>query len=269
MDWSPDADDAIGKVPFFVRKRVRARVEDYARKSGYKQVALVHVEAVKKRYLKRMGSEVKGYQVETCFGPSGCPKAIMPSQDLAARIQTILEQADIPAFLKSKGILELKFHHEFRVALADCPNACSQPQIKDIGIIAAQRPVLSDEVCTACRACVDTCREEAVILTGETPGPVIDQRRCLACGQCIPVCPTDTLTAGVTGYRIQLGGKLGRHPQLARELPGLYDADATLAIVRACLKLYKTKSTRGERFGALLNEQDFQRLVMQFQPHRQ
>ena len=29
---------------------------------------------------------------------------------------------------------DLKFHHEFRVTVADCPNSCSQPQIKDIGI---------------------------------------------------------------------------------------------------------------------------------------
>ena len=31
MQWTPEAEDAIKKVPFFVRKKVRARVEKEAR----------------------------------------------------------------------------------------------------------------------------------------------------------------------------------------------------------------------------------------------
>ena len=71
-----------------------------------------------------MQSEVKGYQVDACFGPSGCPNAIAPSHELVERIGDLLEQADFLGFLKARGIKELKFHHEFRVTLADCPNAC-------------------------------------------------------------------------------------------------------------------------------------------------
>ena len=62
----------------------------------------------------------------------------------------------------------------------------------------------------------------------------------------------------------QLGGKLGRHPQLAREMPGIYDPDAVLQIVQACIDLIKAKSTKGERFGQLLKSQDFDRLVARF-----
>jgi dissimilatory sulfite reductase (desulfoviridin) alpha/beta subunit len=80
----------------------------------------------------------------------------------------------------------------------------------------------------------------------------------------MPVCPTGTLVTGIVGFRVQLGGKLGRHPQLALELPGLYDQDAVLDIIRACLELYKVKSQRGERFGEILQMTDFDVLTDRF-----
>ena len=264
MEWTPDAEEAMKKVPFFVRKKVRARVEDEARKHGKERVTLADVNATRKRFLTGMKSEVKGYQIDSCFGPSGCPNAIGESQKLVAQIETLLKDADFLGFLKSKGIENFKFHHEFRVTVADCPNACSQPQIKDIGILGAMRPGISTEACTACEACVEACREDAIELNQEVPEPVVDMRRCLACGACIPVCPTDSLVEEATGYRIQLGGKLGRHPQLARELPGIYDEAGILEIISACIDLYKSKSTKGERFGSILTMTDFEELADRF-----
>ncbi len=264
MEWTSDAEEAIKKVPFFVRKKVRARVEDEARQRDKQKVTLAEVKATQKRFLSGMASEVKGYQLDTCFGPSGCPNAIGESQNLIKQIEAVLKAADFLGFLKSKGIVDLKFHHEFRVTVADCPNACSQPQIKDIGILGAQRPGLSRQPCTACDACVETCRENAIEINPELPEPEVDMRRCVACGACIPVCPSGTLEANATGYRIQLGGKLGRHPQLARELPGIYDEAGILEIISACIDLYKAKSKRGERFGQLLSMVDFEALANRF-----
>jgi len=266
MQWSQEAEATIKKVPFFVRKKVRARVEEETRRRNKTQVTLAEVTACQKRFLAGMASEVKGYQLDACFGPSGCPNTIAPEPGITEQIEWILKSADFLGFLKSKGITDLKFHHEFRVTAAECPNACSQPQIKDIGIIAAKIPLAGTTECTACEACAETCRENAVTLNLEIPLPVIDMQRCIACGQCIPVCPTGTLTARVTGYRIQLGGKLGRHPRLARELPGIYSAADTLSIVSACIDIYKAGSTRGERFGQVLEEHHLQDLIERFGP---
>jgi anaerobic sulfite reductase subunit C len=167
-------------------------------------------------------------------------------------------------FLKLQGIQELRFHHQFRVAVAGCPNACSQPQIKDIGIIGALRPIRADEFCTACETCVNSCPEGAITLDSQIRGPIIDEHRCVTCGSCIPVCPTSTLAAQAQGYRIQLGGKLGRHPQLARELPGIFDSETVLAIVAACIDIYKSASKQGQRFGEVLKPEDFDELVRRF-----
>ncbi len=40
MEWTKEADESIQKVPFFVRKRVRARVEKEAKSAGKKVVSI-------------------------------------------------------------------------------------------------------------------------------------------------------------------------------------------------------------------------------------
>ncbi len=265
MKWSPEADETIKKVPFFVRKKVRARVEKEAQEAGKQVVTLPDVKATQARYLKNMSSEINGYQLDTCFGPNGCPNRATISDGLLEKIETLLKSEDLLGFLKANVKGDIKFHHEFRVTLADCPNACSQPQIKDIGIIGACAPRLTDEPCTLCEACVEACKEDAITFNSEDEMPRIDMDRCLYCGKCMPVCPTGTIAEGSKGFRVQLGGKLGRHPRLARELPGIYSEDQVLLIVKECLHFYKNTSKSGERFGDILTPEDFSQLAQRLQ----
>ena len=264
MEWTKEADDRIQKVPFFVRKRVRARVEKEAKNAGKKVVSLADVKATQTRYLTGMASEIKGYQIDTCFGPSGCPNQAAVSDQLLEKIESLVKEKDLFGFLKKRVKGDLKFHHEFRITLADCPNACSQPQIKDIGIIAACLPQLTDVSCTLCEACVEACRENAITLIADHEYPQIHFTRCLYCGACMNVCPTGTISKSAQGYRIQLGGKLGRHPQLAKELPGIYDEDQVLQIVNDCLHLYTQNSQHGERFGQILTSADFEEIAARY-----
>ena len=264
MKWMPEAEEAIKKVPFFVRKRVRARVENEAKEGGKQAVSLADVKATQARYLTRMSSEIKGYQIETCFGPSGCPNRAIISDQLIAQIETEVEKEDLLGFLKQSVKGDLKFHHEFRITLSDCPNACSQPQIKDIGIIGACAPAVTDELCSLCEACVEACKEDAIVLDPENEVPVIDDNLCLKCGKCIPVCPTGTLAEGLKGFRVQLGGKLGRHPQLAKELPGVYSEEQVRQIIQDCIRFYKAYSQHGKRFAQILQPQDFAAIAKRY-----
>ena len=259
MKWTDPAEAAIKKVPFFVRKKVRARVETEAAQAGKSEVSLSDVKATQAGYLKKMSSEVKGYQVEACFGSSGCPHRAMGSEGLVERVEAVLGEANLLDFLKSRVKGDLKFHHEFRVSIADCPNACSQPQIKDVGILGALTPTLTDIPCSACGACSQACKEDAILLTdtGEITG--IDVERCVHCGSCITACQTGTLAAGQKGYRVLIGGKLGRHPRLARELPGIHDAEAVVGLIDDFLSFYKTRNTHGQRFAELLEDTDIDR----------
>ena len=54
------------------------------------------------------------------------------------------------------------------------------------------------------------------------------------------------------GYRIMVGGKLGRHPRLAMELAGIYKPDDLMMVVDNCLDYYQKECIRGERFGEIL-----------------
>jgi dissimilatory sulfite reductase (desulfoviridin) alpha/beta subunit len=186
------------------------------------------------------------------------------SDPLLARVETVIKGADLLSFLKSRVPGDIKFHHEFRVTLADCPNACSQPQIKDVGIIGAAVPEATSEACSQCRACVECCPEQAVTLAAESRPPAIDTGRCLNCGRCIRVCPTASLAEAWKGFRVQLGGRLGRHPRLARELPGIFSEDQVIEILQDCLKLYKERSLHGERFSQLFAERDFEEFSRRF-----
>ena len=140
MKWTGEAEGAVSKVPFFIRKRVKKRVEEEAERQGSSLVTLDHVKTCQQRFLKNMDAEVKGFQVEACFGPTGCPNAVVVSPDLVRKLEDYLESRKLRDFLKEKVQGPLKLHHEFRVSLSTCPNACSRPQIVDFGIIGALRP---------------------------------------------------------------------------------------------------------------------------------
>jgi len=140
MKWTKQAEQAIKKVPFFVRKRVKIRVENEAADGGKNLITINEVKSTQKKFLNKMSSEIKGYQIDTCFGQNGCPNKANSGDNLLKKIEKLLKKEDLLGFLKQNVKGDLKFHHEFRVTIADCPNACSQPQIKDIGIIGASKP---------------------------------------------------------------------------------------------------------------------------------
>ncbi len=257
MIWEKDADAAVKKAPFFVRKKIRKRVETFVTEKGRARVTLADVQALKKKFLSKGGmeSEIKGHDVSACFGGEGCRNSVAPSsKQLIKDIETVMETAGILSFLKSEVAGDLKFHHEFRVSISDCPNACSRPQITDIGIIAAALPQITEEDCVQCKACVNVCPEQAVAL--EDSGPLIDSDICLACGKCMKACPTGTLDTQKNGYRALLGGRLGRHPRLGMEVPRILSHDDVLALIRRCLDFYKAHSKGGKRFSHILESLD-------------
>ncbi len=257
MDWTDEAKQAISRVPFFVRKRVRKRVEEEADRCGAKKVTLEHVRTCQQRFLKNMEDEVKGYQVETCFGPSGCPNRAVSCESFPLELEKALSRRKLKDFLRERVEGSLKMHHEFRVSVSDCPNACSRPQIVDVGLIGACVPEVSEQPCSECGACVDLCKENAVVLRDGRP--CLDASKCLTCGQCVRVCPTGTLHEGKKGYRILVGGKLGRHPRLGEELPGICDPDETLRMLDRCFDLYQQSCQSGERFGEILEREGKER----------
>ena len=50
MNWSPEADEVLKEVPFFVRPAVRRRIESMAAEAGLSQVDLAFYQQARKRF---------------------------------------------------------------------------------------------------------------------------------------------------------------------------------------------------------------------------
>ena len=248
MKWTTDAEAALKKVPFFVRSKVRQSIEGLVNDQNRKLVTLDDVHSAKKRFLNRMAEDIRGYQADTCFGPSGCPHRAVGCDALMQQVEKRLAEADLLGFLKQAVGDQLKYQ---------CPNACSQPQIRDLGIIGAVAPEITDQPCTGCGSCQDVCPDMAITMDHDRAVPLINDT-CQMCGKCVPACPAGTIRAGRTGFRVQLGGRLGRHPRLGMELPGILTEAQVLAVLDNALDLYKARSRKGERFSRLVTEEDLE-----------
>lgn len=187
------------------------------------------------------------YQITRC---RNCHHAIIDLDHMESVLKGFFEQTDFAnkqlARLKNTKV---KPHHIFRVGIAGCPNSCSQPQIKDFALQGQAVPVVG-EGCTDCGLCVTACPDQAITLAEQ--GPRIDRSLCLNCGQCAQSCPTGAISTGHTGYRILRGGKLGRRPQLAREVCSLTDEQGVLQWLQQTIELLHREGKPGERLGALL-----------------
>lgn len=192
------------------------------------------------------------FAVTACRGPQGCEHRALDPGDLPRRLAAELEATGF-----AEGLARLlgrppKRHEQFTVSVSCCPNACSRPQIADVGLIAAQRPKADPSCCTRCGACQDACREQAVVLLPSGQLDAIDEGSCLACGACIAVCPAGALSPGRSGWRVQLGGRLGRHPRLAEELPGLHSADQAVEFTLRAARYFLAHARPGQRLGDLV-----------------
>jgi dissimilatory sulfite reductase (desulfoviridin) alpha/beta subunit len=153
---------------------------------------------------------------------------------------------------------EIKPLDQFSVSISGCPNGCSRPQIADFGLLQAQHPEVDAEKCTGCGECAQGCREGAIDL--ESGIARIDPTYCLSCGVCIRSCPEQALFPSRHGYRVLVGGKLGRHPRLAEELPGIYSREEMLAALQKCLALHQGHYRTGVRFGQVVAEQGVEKV---------
>ena len=175
---------------------------------------------------------------------------------LLAALRGAMENSGWPAFAAEKTGGVIRRHDAFSVALAGCANACSNPHIADLGLVAVWRPEINAPACAgklacakgdAAAPCAAACPESAVKFVSRKPS--IDRKTCLDCGRCIKACPHLALSSGPRGWRVYVGGRLGRHPRLAAAMPGLVQSRELPQILAACLDLHMKHHRPGTRFG--------------------
>ncbi|HCF05033.1 MAG: dissimilatory sulfite reductase (desulfoviridin), alpha/beta subunit [Desulfomicrobiaceae bacterium] len=242
MKWTKNAEESIRQTPSFAQSRMKNQKDPRRASPGE------HLSACPRQRQQHQG-EIKGYRVESCFGDRGCPNRIDNGDDLLQALKRHLDSLDLQSQLQERIRGPLKSHHEFKISISHCPNACSRPQIVDVGCIGAVFPQPGAATCASCMRCIAVCREGAIRLSGGAP--VIAPERCLGCGQCIRVCPTGSIEEDRRGYRVLVGGKLGRHPRLGTELPELASPQMVLEVVHRCIE-HHLRHCQGERFGEVI-----------------
>ncbi len=173
--------------------------------------------------------------VVACPGSSICPYGLGNTKELARKIDA-----------RITGIKGLP--HKFKVGIAGCPNACTKPQENDLGFMGVVRPIF-DEVegeCISCGLCAETCPTGAITLS-ENGRPVIDYSKCSSDGRCVSICPTRAIREERKGWRVFVGGKFGRYPQLGLFFADYLTDEEALIIAEKVIEAYKRLGKKKER----------------------
>jgi dissimilatory sulfite reductase (desulfoviridin) alpha/beta subunit len=189
-------------------------------------------------------SELEGYQLQPCRGFQGaCPFALVKDASLAHQIDAAVRISTWWQRRSQRNGRALPHHLRMRLALAACPNACTMPQIRDVGIIATLTPEAIRPQCNGCGRCERVCREAAIAV--HAGRAQLTTEKCVGCGQCIHNCPKGAIASGPVQLRILVGGRMGRHPRWAEDLC-VVDPASAAAVVRAFLDCVTPQMRPGE-----------------------
>lgn len=183
-----------------------------------------------------------------------CSLAAMNWAEFYQDLEKGLQELDFSAILKERFQTYL-FHHIPKIALAGCPNGCSQPQIMDIGVTGFITPQLSGNSCSGCQTCISACSERAI--TWREDGIVIDPLHCVSCGVCIRSCPTEKIIPKESGWLLSLGGRLGRHPQFAKIIGKVRTGEEAQNWILGILRDYCSEGLNEERLTHYLERTKF------------
>jgi dissimilatory sulfite reductase (desulfoviridin) alpha/beta subunit len=177
------------------------------------------------RELVRKGGS---YEVNVC---ATCRRALSKLEGFLDAIEEIIASSGWTGE-------KLMSHSRLKIAASGCPNACSQVQIKDLGIITYIKPELVGD-CNSCGDCERVCREDGV----RVDDVAIFNENCIGCGDCVRACPQNAI-GGEVRFRVLAGGKLGRHPRFAEVVADVSSLEAALEIIRAGIQISAIKNKR-------------------------
>lgn len=274
MRWSAEAEELMDGVPGFVKPIAKRAVEKLALREGKDEITVDTVRramprrgAPKGQALADLVNEAeaaasraavvgKASEITVCGGLAGCPLAIGDTEDAFEGLKGVARALDLDAVLSGRIDGPVLSHSRCKMTVCACPNGCSEPQIKDVALLARAWPEEHPEACTSCMACVKACPDRCVTVDEE--GVHVDFAVCIGCGRCITACRDEALTERSAGWDVLAGGRLGRHPRLATVIN-----DAPLPLAEALTLASRTLAfliehgRQEERLAAVLEREGY------------
>ncbi|MBI5789514.1 MAG: 4Fe-4S binding protein [Candidatus Schekmanbacteria bacterium] len=205
-------------------------------------IQLKDIDAVKDELAKvGLTPGVCGPRVRTviaCQGDILCPYGLVNVEEIGIKADQRYYGKELP--------------HKFKFAFSGCINSCAKPQENDFGSIGVVEPGWDGANCSQCHLCEGVCSSQAITFDS-MERLQYDPAKCNLCGDCIRVCPTDCWKAKQVGHTVFVGGRIGRHPELGRELVVMVDDERLFALMDKTLDFYIKYGNRGERFGSTIN----------------
>jgi dissimilatory sulfite reductase (desulfoviridin) alpha/beta subunit len=181
--------------------------------------------------------------IVSCPGNSECNYGVIDTYGMGDLLDKEFFGEDMP--------VKIKF------AVTGCPNSCAKPQENDLGVMGIRMPAINTQDCSGCGTCTFMCPEKAIVLDNEKIKILWD--KCNLCGACVGTCPSDLITEEWTGYKILVGGKIGKHPKLGMELIDTKSPQEAVAIFRKIINWAKKNTKTGERLGICLDRVGFEK----------
>ena len=205
MEWDKEASLRLEKIPVFVRRMARSKIEKRASEKGKSVVTLEDVEDAKSSFmgtgsvksdkgvinanpfsldskagedkyeiLKRSDEyeEEDGYpamyHIDICRGEDvECPFLIAGIKGLMQKIKNRLRENEFSKKLISRIDGKILPHQRLKIAISSCPNCCSMPQIRDFGVHVRAKVFVDENFeCNGCGNCLRACKEGAIRITG-------------------------------------------------------------------------------------------------------
>lgn len=272
MRWTVEAEELMARVPGFVKPMARRAVEKLALREGLDEItadtvrrAMPRRGAPKGQVLADLVNEAeqtaaqaavvgKASEITVCGGLAGCPLAVGDTEDAFEGLKGVARALDLDAALSARIDGPVLSHARCKMTVCACPNGCSEPQIKDIALLARAWPAEHPEACTKCMACVKACPDGCIVVDDE--GAHVDYSVCIGCGRCITVCREEALTERSAGWDVLVAGRLGRHPRLATAVSDdLLPLAGALVVASRVLAFLVEHGEPEERLAAVLQRE--------------
>lgn len=202
------------------------------------------------------------YALNLCrgFEPQGCRFNVVKDKKFVEQIISQIERSSWKKFMDSQKNGPLKAHEKLKISFSGCPNGCSRPHIHDLGIIGAVKPEVVAKHCLNCGICSETCREQAISSLNDIAQ--VDYTCCLYCGECVRACPEESMKVSQAGFRLVVGGRLGRHPCLARDLGMIFTKNQQARALDILLDFHRKGFETGTRLSQMIQDPERIRTVL-------